>query len=322
MRTTRPLRSLSLALRTVAATLRIADTFRVAYRFNDSRPTIVYSYWFDVACYAAALAFRGTSSKVVTRAHGFDVYADRRPFGYMPLKWQFWNLISNVFAISLSGAQYLSETYGIPERRIAVSRLGVNRAPRRIPQESVASVFHLLSISFLVPVKRIDKVIDALAYLAMSRPEIQIRWTHFGDGPLRDELRSRAIASFSSFTNLSWSFAGQLSNQDLIARLESEPYDVLVNASESEGVPVSIMEAMARGIPAVAPRVGGIPEQIEDGVTGKLLPTDFDSTVLGDALADIRFFRDNQVRAACVKRWETNYSAEKNYGEFIRRLIG
>jgi glycosyltransferase involved in cell wall biosynthesis len=44
--------------------------------------------------------------------------------------------------------------------------------------------------------------------------------------------------------------------------------DIFALASKYEGVPVAVIEAMAAGLPVVAPRVGGIPELVEDGVTG------------------------------------------------------
>jgi glycosyltransferase involved in cell wall biosynthesis len=62
--------------------------------------------------------------------------------------------------------------------------------------------------------------------------------------------------------------------------------DLFVLASAFEGLPVSIMEAMSAGLPVVATAVGGVPEAVEDGVTGLLVPPR-DAAALADALVSL-----------------------------------
>ena len=66
-------------------------------------------------------------------------------------------------------------------------------------------------------------------------------------------------------------FHGEFSKEQIITFLEHTRVDVLVNCSENEGIPVSIMEGFAAGIPAIAFNIGGIPEIIEHGKNGLLL---------------------------------------------------
>jgi glycosyltransferase involved in cell wall biosynthesis len=60
--------------------------------------------------------------------------------------------------------------------------------------------------------------------------------------------------------------------------------DALLLSSRSEGTPLVVLEAMGHGRPVVATRVGGVPQQVDDGVTGMLVPAG-DHAALGRALA-------------------------------------
>ena len=80
--------------------------------------------------------------------------------------------------------------------------------------------------------------------------------------------------------------------RDRVAELLGEA-DVVVQPSivlpsgKTEGIPVALMEALASGVPVVATSVSGVPELVEDGVTGRLVPPG-DAEALADALIDIQ----------------------------------
>ena len=86
-----------------------------------------------------------------------------------------------------------------------------------------------------------------------------------GDGPDRAQLASR-VAESSLGAHVR--FAGQLDERAALAAIAEA--DVLVLPSFMEGLPVVLMEAMAIGVPVVASHVAGVPELVEDGVTGRL----------------------------------------------------
>jgi len=118
-------------------------------------------------------------------------------------------------------------------------------------------------IGRLVPIKDHETFLLAAADLHRLRPEVQ--FLIVGDGELRPALerRARAIGLDGSVRFLGW-------RRDL--EYLYADFDLVVLSSLNEGTPVSLIEAMAAGLPVVATRVGGIPDLVADGKTGLLVP--------------------------------------------------
>jgi glycosyltransferase involved in cell wall biosynthesis len=74
--------------------------------------------------------------------------------------------------------------------------------------------------------------------------------------------------------------------------------EMLLFPSWAEGLPNVVLEAMASGLPVVTTSVGGIPEVVEDGVTGLLVPPK-DADAL--ATAALRIIEDNELRQRCIR---------------------
>lgn len=115
----------------------------------------------------------------------------------------------------------------------------------------------------LFPIKNHRLFLDAAAL--MARQELAARFVIVGDGALRPEMEQYAqaldIADRVIFTG--WRHDLPRIYVDL---------DVLAVTSNNEGTPVSAIEAMAAGCPVVATRVGGLPDLIDDGESGYLVP--------------------------------------------------
>jgi glycosyltransferase involved in cell wall biosynthesis len=114
----------------------------------------------------------------------------------------------------------------------------------------------------LVPIKDLDTLLRGVALARARLP--QIRLLIAGDGEERPSLEARAIelGLTGRVDFLGW-------RRDLPALYAR--VDVFVLTSLNEGTPVSLIEAMAAGVPAIASAVGGVPDVIEDGVTGVLI---------------------------------------------------
>ena len=147
----------------------------------------------------------------------------------------------------------------------------------------------ILTVGRVVPVKGQALLVEALAELAARG--IDARLTIVGDGPQLPELRDRArglgIADRVAFEGAV--------GQDAV-RGYYERADVFALPSFAEGLPVVLIEAMAMGLPVVASRITGIPELVEEGVSGRLVvPGRGDQLV--DALAALVSASDDERRA-------------------------
>lgn len=130
--------------------------------------------------------------------------------------------------------------------------------------------FKLISVGRLARVKGHALLLKAVAILTAQHRNISL--TLVGDGPERPQLAQQARDLGIADKIL---FAGWKTQKEL--RDLSRDSEVCVLSSFAEGIPVAFMEAMALGIPCVAPRITGIPELIRDGVDGLLVtPADIE----------------------------------------------
>ena len=133
-----------------------------------------------------------------------------------------------------------------------------------------------------------------------------------GDGPLLDELRARAA---SLGIEDSVRFLGFVED----VRPLYEACDAFVLASQTEGMPIAVLEAMALEIPIVASRVGGIPQMLSDGTEAMLVePNDYRS--LYEALR--RLIVDARLRTNMVQAARRGSSETIPLSEWPKRIFG
>jgi glycosyltransferase involved in cell wall biosynthesis len=115
----------------------------------------------------------------------------------------------------------------------------------------------------LVPVKSPETMLRAFARLRGQIRE-QARLVLVGDGPLERKLRSLAT-DLRIASSVMW-----LGARD--ARTLMHGFDALAHTSDSEVTPLVVLEAMTRGLPIVATRVGAVPDFVQPGVNGFIVP--------------------------------------------------
>ncbi len=285
---------------------------------------LIYSYWFNQIAYSAALLKKKRPNlKVVARAVSRDLYEFRSPRRYLPIKRQFKGKLDCIYTISQEGLKYLKENYQFPDRDLAISRKGIH-VGSEITSPSGTNQLVLLSIAVFKPLKRIDKIIKAIALFAECNPEVEIFWHHLGgaiiDRMSKEEKKLHELAKNSfSKKNVDYNFHGTLPHSEILKFLKSRDIDVLINASETEGVPLSIMEAMAHGVPAIAPHVGGISELITPQ-HGILMSENPDIREISHALSQYEFYKSSEVREKAKQFISKNFNVAKNYPKLIKEL--
>ena len=280
---------------------------------HNSNNTIYYSYWFDDwATILSVLKFKKIIPDFISRAHGFDLYDYRSDSGKIKFrKFQMEN-VKNVFTVSKDGESYLKRRFPKYSKKVLQSYLGTKDYGLSLFKPS--KTLKVLSISNLYALKRVNLLIETLQYV-----NINIEWTHFGDGELFDEIKLKANRLPG---NVKCYFKGNQSNQFLMEYIKNHHFDVFINLSKFEGLPVSIIEAVSFGIPVFATDAGGTRE-IVNSSTGILFSNDFnmkDLSISLDTFFDSEYAQES-VRIRVRKFWLENFSAEKNYSNFIKENL-
>ena len=230
--------------------MRMAADPRVQRLLAQGTNVTVYAYWGLGAGLALPwLADRADRSFV--RVHRYDLYESP---GYLPFRAQLYSSVDAVLAVSDHAREYIAQRH--PMAHVVVSRLGTNDPGVRPDPPSTTRTPLIVSCSHVIPVKRVELILDSIA--AMGGRD-DVRWIHFGGGVELPELSARVRSA-----GIDADLRGQTPHDEVLDFYASEYVDAFVNLSESEGVPVSIMEAMSFDIPIVATDVGGTGEIVTD----------------------------------------------------------
>lgn len=280
---------------------------------------ILYSYRFEYQPYVAMLLKKKLKldNEIVARAHGYDLYENRRKNNYIPLRKIILDEVNTVYPVSRNGLEYIKNSYPNAKAKIEVAFLGTENSDRKDLENFSKLPFKIVSCSNVVPVKCIDKLVTVLSKI----DTYEIIWTHYGDGILLDSIKELAKDKLPA--NIKAVFKGNIPNQKLLEEYSKNNYHLFINTSSSEGIPVSIMEANSFGIPCVATDVGGTKELVINGVNGFLLKKNFSSDELVTKILEF-IEMDEEVykkyRIASHDFWNKNFNASENYKKFLFAL--
>ena len=283
-----------------------------------SESIVFYSYWLKTSSIAISMLNYKASIKV-SRAHGSDIYEEKTVKGYLPLLRYNSRKLDAIFFISKNGKEYFENKIKDENHNFFISYLGVTKPRYGMVETGRSQKYTIVSCSNMIPLKRIDLIINAFA---LVRSEREIEWLHFGTGPLKDELEALACRKLERSKGKHYRFMGQYPNADLLEYYSLNYIDLFINTSFTEGVPVSIMEAQAFGIPVIATDVGGVSELVTEE-TGTLLTCDLSTEVLAERIqyyANLSVKEVEKIRKNAFNNWELNFNAQLNYRDFIIKL--
>lgn len=263
---------------------------------------VCYFYWGKwsnlLACF-----WKG-KCHLVSRFHGEGDLWEECHKGYVPLRKEVIDALDAAVFISSKGEKYFQNRY--PNCRTKFFPLGSNDINFAVPVQN--NSVKVLSCSTVSALKRVTLIYQSL----LEIQNLEIEWTHIGDGAEFEKLNG--MVSENKSQNVKVTLLGRMQHDDVLDYYSKHGFDVFINLSTNEGVPVSIMEAICCNIPVVATNVGGNSE-IVTSETGRLVSANPTLQEVAEAVTAV-----SKGQYAPREFWDNHYNAEKNYTAFAQFL--
>jgi len=298
---------------------------KLVFHFHQEHAQIVHTHGFTPGVWGRVAAWIARVPIIIAHEHGKTLWKKRRHLLFERFANRFTDLRIAVSRDILERRQQLEHT---PASKMIVLSNGVDLDqfqlgdPGRIARELGLESFEFVigTVGRLVEAKAYHDLIDAFARVRQKMEKSCLLF--IGDGPLRSFLEN--YARDKNLTSVFFLGAREHIPQLLCV------LNVFVLTSIREGLPVALLEAMAAQVPVVATAVGGIPEVLEDGKNGFLVPPNSPEKIaeiiieLADnpklrhvlvsaAFATIRQNYTIQKTAAVIEQIYNHFALEKIY---------
>lgn len=282
---------------------------------SSSPPQLIHSHRYKENILAILAAGPGGSIKLIATQHGLPEFAGKKPSFAVRFKSRAnFHVLSRYFtktvAVSEDVRNVLVKHCAFRKENVEVIHNGIE-IPSAIPPKDAAGPFVIGSSGRLFQVKDYPLMVDIARTIA-DLDEENIRFELAGEGPERSVIEA-LIQRY------------ELQNRFVLKGHQDDvnPFyrglAIYLNTSVHEGIPMTILEALAHGLPVIAPAVGGIGEIIENGVDGFLInsrhPRDFAEKCL--LLRENKELRERMSRSARCKA-EQAFSAERMAESYYR----
>lgn len=270
--------------------------------FHTITPDIIHAHFITDACLFHPFTKRVSVPKVIS-CYGWDVTEVPKRFKYIYKHFYKKVIAEYDYFLAMSEDMKLDLLkIGVPEHKIVVHYHGINTANFNLNRnyDLVDGTLNLLTIASFREKKGHLTVLRALKSIHEIRPDINFKYHIVGSGNRENILRE-----FIKTNGLTEKviFHGLIKHGEELNRLIKQA-DIFVHPSETtatndkEGIPGAVVEAMASGLPVISTFHAGIPEVIENGVSGILIP-ERDTDALADYLKNL--YEDPQKRSTLGK---------------------
>lgn len=289
------------------AGLNRAGTLLLLNELNSRGVELLHSHGYKFNILLGMLGKRKIGLPLVSTVHGY-VKAK------FPKKMWVYEFLDRIFLKRFDAIVLVSEKMReIPafhnSKKVHVIKNGINSKEASLPSTLEANPYQLLAIGRLSPEKGFDYLIKAVAEI--NKTETICQLTIYGEGSLRNSL-AELISSLSQQNNIK--LAGFIAN----AQQHFHRYQLIVMPSLTEGIPVTLLEAMRNKTPIIASAVGGIPEVL--GVDNQCLiaPADVNDIV---SKLNAWFLRGSLSKQELVqennRRFEESFSSSKMASQYL-----
>lgn len=260
--------------------------------------------------------------KIAAVFHGNDISQKRILNLFHSDYEQLFNDANYIFPVSELWASKIALTPAI-KNKTHVIRMGVN-VSKFIYKEriTISHPIKLLSIARLTEKKGISVAINAC--LLLKQQNVGFDYTIIGEGPLRKELESQ-VANLGLGDKIA--FLGAQTQETVSEYLNNSGVFLLPSVTaadgDMEGIPVALMEAMAIGIPVISTFHSGIPELIEDRVSGFLVNENDAASIAGvisEIIDDPGVLPD--ICRNAKQKIDNEFDQDKSYSRMLNILLG
>ncbi len=286
-------------------------------KLSKGQEVYLLGTWFKTDAFAVArLKRKYPNVKAYSLAHSGEVQKGINKYLFQSFHEYMFENLDKTFFISQNVLQdYLKDTakIHIKERfsdKITSMYLGSRKVIESLNPDETSDTTVILTCSRIDANKRLDKILSVLNNWHSEK----IRWIHIGSGILENKIKEMALSVSQNNKKIDILFLGRIDNEEVIKFYSKTHIDLFINVSESEGLPISIMEAMSYGIPCIATNVGGTSEIVTQE-TGYLIPKDFQEEELTRVIRNhINLSQEEKklLRHRAFKMWERNFNAENN----------
>jgi glycosyltransferase involved in cell wall biosynthesis len=281
-----------------------------------------YSFWFFDCIFLSWLRRMERVRLTIARTHRGDLYEVGNDIRISSkFRHYVFRGLDAVYSVSDDGTHYLHERYPDHKARIRTVYLGTLDHGMG-PQRDAAGPMVIVSCAKIDERKRVHLIAHALERVNGT----SVRWVHFGGMANPDSDPSvgqllRSVTRLKARPNIEVHLMGHLDNRTMMEWYANNAVDLFVSMSSSEGLPVSMMEAISFGIPVLSTDVGGCREIVNER-TGMLIPLDTsaqETAQLLEGFAQSRFVT-YPARSDVRAFWQERFSAENNYADLLTHL--